>query len=138
MSDQAWQGPRHQSRHLQGDTHLDKCNLALALAYFIRQRLFHTIFEQRIKKLGQLPVQLAKLRDVREAVGFIPDLRKIDHALPLYDVVVDTYRVAFMAVFLALAGMGVVGLVFSFLIEELSLENDETGRQAFEEEPKNS
>lgn len=104
----------------------------------IGSTIFNTIFEKRIKKLGQLPVELAKLRDVREAVGFIPDLRKIDHTLPFYDVVVDTYRIAFMAVFLALAGMGVVGLVFSFLVEELSLESDEIGRQAFEEEPKNS
>ncbi|OCK77113.1 MFS general substrate transporter [Lepidopterella palustris CBS 459.81] len=98
----------------------------------IGSTVFHSVFEQRIAKLGQLPGELAILHDVREAVGFIPFLREIDHSLPAYNAVIESYTVSFMAVFLALAGMGAVGFIFSFFIKELSLENDEIGRQGFE------
>lgn len=98
----------------------------------IGSTIFHIVFEHRIAELGQLPAELAILHDVREAVGFIPFLREIDGALPGYDAVIESYRVSFMAVFLALTGMGAVGFIFSFFIKELSLENDEVGRQGFE------
>ena len=38
-----------------------------------------------------------------------------------------------MAVFLTLAGLGAIGMVASFFLEELSLENDDVGRQGFED-----
>lgn len=98
----------------------------------IGSTVFHSVFKQRIAKLGQLPSELSILRDVREAVGFIPFLREIDHSLPSYDVVVESYRVSFMAVFLVLTGMGAVGFLLSFFTQELSPENDEVGRQGFE------
>ncbi|KAF1830188.1 MFS general substrate transporter [Decorospora gaudefroyi] len=100
----------------------------------IGSTVFHSIFEQRIAKLGQLPSELAVLHDVREAIGFIPSLRTTNHSLPAYDGVIEAYRVSFMAVFLALAGMGAVGFLFSFAIKELSLESEEVGRQGFEED----
>ncbi|TGO20103.1 hypothetical protein BTUL_0001g01120 [Botrytis tulipae] len=100
----------------------------------IGSTVFHSVFEQRIAKLGQLPSALAVLHDVREAVGFMPFLREIDHSIPAYDAVIESYRVSFMAVFLALAGMGAIGFFLSFFIKELSLENDEVGRQGFEED----
>ncbi len=123
--------------------HTDDAGLAIGIMVSFRMfgsmtglavgsTVFHSVFEQRIAKLGQLPGELAVLHDVREAVGFIPFLREIDHSLPAYDAVIDSYRVSFMAVFLALAGMGAVGFIFSFFIRELSLENDEVGRQGFE------
>lgn len=80
----------------------------------IGSTVFHSVFEQRIAKLGQLPGELAILHDVREAVAFVPSLREIDHSLPAYDAVIESYRISFMAVFLALAGMGAVGFIFSF------------------------
>ncbi|OAA43725.1 Major facilitator superfamily domain, general substrate transporter [Metarhizium rileyi] len=98
----------------------------------IGSTVFHTVFEQRISKIDQLSDQLAILRDAREAVGFIASLREVDHSLAGYDAVIESYRVSFMAVFLVLAGMGVVGFIFSLFIKELSLENDEVGRQGFE------
>jgi MFS family permease len=123
--------------------HVDDAGLAIGIMVSFRMfgsmtglaigsTVFHSVFEQRIAKLGQLPGELAILHDVREAVGFIPFLREIDPSLPAYDAVIESYRVSFMAVFLALAGMGVVGFIFSFFIKELSLENDEVGRQGFE------
>ena len=123
--------------------HVDDAGIAIGIMVSFRMfgsttglavgsTVFHSVFEQRIAKLGQLPGQLAILHDVREAVGFIPFLREIDHSLPAYDAVIESYRVSFMAVFLALAGMGAVGFISSFFIKELSLENDEVGRQGFE------
>lgn len=123
--------------------HVDDAGIAIGIMVSFRMfgsmtglaigsTVFHTVFEQRIAKLGQLPAELAILHDVREAVGFIPFLREIDHSLPAYDAVIESYTVSFMAVFLALAGMGAVGFIFSFFIKELSLENDEVGRQGFE------
>ncbi|KAL8753774.1 MAG: hypothetical protein Q9184_005325 [Pyrenodesmia sp. 2 TL-2023] len=124
--------------------HVDDAGLAIGIMVSFRMfgsmtglaigsTVFHSVFEQRIAKLGQLPGNLAVLHDVREAVGFIYFLREIDQTLPAYDAVIECYRVAFMAVFLALAGMGAVGFFFSFFIKELSLENDEVGKQGFEE-----
>ncbi|KAL8744516.1 MAG: hypothetical protein Q9184_007990, partial [Pyrenodesmia sp. 2 TL-2023] len=120
--------------------HVDDAGLAIGIMVSFRMfgsmtglaigsTVFHSVFEQRIAKLGQLPGNLAILHDVREAVGFIYFLREIDQTLPAYDAVIECYRVAFMAVFLALAGMGAVGFFFSFFIKELSLENDEVGKQ---------
>lgn len=97
----------------------------------IGSTVFHTVFGQQISKLGELHDELRILHDVREAVGFIPFLREIDHSVPGYDAVIESYRISFMAVFLVLAGMGAVGFLFSFFVEELSLENDEVGRQGF-------
>ncbi len=123
--------------------HVDDAGLAIGIMVSFRMfgsmtglavgsTVFHSVFEQRIAKLDQLPGQLAVLRDVREAVAFIPFLREIDQSTPAYGAVVESYRVAFMAVFLALAGMGAVGFIFSLFIKELSLESDEVGRQGFE------
>ncbi|EFQ94553.1 hypothetical protein CFE70_006382 [Pyrenophora teres f. teres 0-1] len=124
--------------------HADDAGLAIGIMVSFRMfggmtglsigsTVFHSVFQQRIKSLGQLPTQLATLHNVREAVGFIPKLRNINRALPLYDEVIQAYRISFMAVFLTLAGLGAIGMVASFFLEELSLENDDVGRQAFEE-----
>lgn len=123
--------------------HVDDAGLAIGIMVSFRMfgsmtglaigsTVFHSVFEKRIAKLGELPGNLAILQDVREAVGFIPSLREIDHSVPVYSAVIECYRVSFMAVFLALAGMGVMGFIFSFFIKELSLENEEVGRQGFE------
>lgn len=123
--------------------HVDDAGLATAIMVSFRMfgsmtglavgsTVFHGVFEHRIAMLGRLPGPFAILHDVREAVGFIPFLREVDHSLPAYNAVIESYRVAFMSVFLALAGMGVVGFISSLFIKELALENDETGRQGFE------
>lgn len=123
--------------------HVDDAGLAIGIMVSFRMfgsmtglaigsTVFHSVFEHRIAKLGQLSGPFAILHDVREAVAFIPFLREIDRSIPAYDAVVESYRVSFMAVFLALAGMGVVGFISSLFIKELGLESDEVGRQGFE------
>lgn len=95
--------------------------------------VFHLVFEEHIAPLtSRLPEELAILADVREAVGFIPSLRLLDSSLPAYTEVIEAYRTSFMAVFLALTGLGAIGLLASIFIEELSLENEEMGRQGLQ------
>lgn len=107
--------------------------LGSTIGLAIGSTVFNSVFKHRIAMLGQLPDELAILHDVREAVGFIPSLRSVNHSLAAYDAVVESYRISFKAVFLALTGMGVVGSIASCFIKDLSLENDEVGRQGFEE-----
>lgn len=125
--------------------HVDDAGLAIGIMVSFRMfgsmtglaigsTVFHNVFEQRISKLNPLPSEFATIRDVREAIGFIPFLRKIDHTLPGYSEVVEAYQVSFMAVFLVLASLGVVGFISALFIEELSLENDEVGRQGFQQD----
>lgn len=99
----------------------------------IGSTIFHNIFENRIAGIGPLPPEFGTLMDVREAIGFIPVLRFMNIQDPMTAAVVEAYRVSLSAVFLALAGMGVIGFISSFLIREISLENDDLGRQHFEE-----
>lgn len=125
--------------------HIDDAGLAVGIMVSFRMfggltgmsissTVFHSVFKHRISLLGALPAQLAKIHDVREAVGFIPSLRSIDHKIPLYGAVVEAYRLSFMAVFVVLASMAAVGFFFSLFIEDLSLESDEVGRQGFEQQ----
>ncbi|EJT69719.1 hypothetical protein GGTG_12602 [Gaeumannomyces tritici R3-111a-1] len=70
--------------------------------------------------------------DVRETVVFIPHLRLLHSSLPTYTEVIEAYRVSFMAVFLTLTGIGAIGFLAFLFIEELSLENEDIGRQGLQ------
>lgn len=94
--------------------------------------VFNNVFEQRIASIGTLPSSVEKLKDVREAIGFIPALRSIDHQPEIFEQVIEAYRVSIIAVFLTLAGIGAVGFFSSLFMRELSLEREELGRQQFE------
>ena len=102
------------------------------LGLAICSSVFNNTFAQRIASLGPLPSQVDLLRDVREAIAFIPSLRMVDHQLPMLVHIIETYRVSLMAVFLTLAGFGAIGYVTSLLTEELSLEKHDLGRQRLE------
>lgn len=47
--------------------------------------------------------------------------------------IIDAYRISFRAIWIVLACLAGVGLVSSLLLEELDLENEEMGKQRFEE-----
>ena len=96
--------------------------------------VFNNIFQQRIALIGELPPSVKLLCDVREAIGFVPNLREVDLEPKMLEQVVDAYRVSMMAVFLTLAGIGAVGFLSSIFIKELSLEREELGRQQFEKQ----
>jgi hypothetical protein len=94
--------------------------------------VFNNVFKQRIISLGSLPDEVAILNDVREAVGFIPLLRDMDLPPQLLGSILEAYRKSIFAVFLMLAGVAVVGFLISIFIKEITLENEELGRQQFE------
>ncbi|KAF2829297.1 MFS general substrate transporter [Ophiobolus disseminans] len=100
--------------------------------------VFSNVFAQRMSSLasfGPLPDAVAMLRDIREAVGFVPLLGSVrDHVdVQLFVGIVEAYRKAFIALFLMLAGISVVGFAASLFIREISLEKEELGRQQFED-----
>ena len=99
------------------------------LGLAICSTIFNSVFAQRIASLGPLPSEVDVLKDVREAIAFIPSLRTLDQQLPILPQVIETYRVALKAVFLTLAGFGAIGLFTSFLTKELTLEKHDLGRQ---------
>jgi len=94
--------------------------------------VFNNVFEQRIASIGTLPPSMEKLKDGREAIGFIPALRLTYLQPRILEQVIGAYRVSMMAVFLTLAGIGAVGFFASFFTRELTLEKDDLGRQQFE------
>lgn len=94
--------------------------------------VFHNIFEQRIASIGALPSSVEALKDIREAIGFIPALRLMDLQPRMLEQIVEAYRVSMMAVFLTLAGIGAVGLFASLFTRELTLEREDLGRQQLE------
>ena len=94
--------------------------------------VFNNVFEQRIAAIGTLPPAAEKLKDVREAIGFIPALRLMDLQPRILAQVIEAYRISMMAVFLTLAGIGAVGFFMSLFTKELTLEREDLGRQQFE------
>lgn len=94
--------------------------------------VFDNVFEQRIASIGALPPSVEILKDVREAIGFVPALRGLDLEPKMLDNVIEAYRVSMMAVFLTLAGIGAVGFFASLFTRELTIEREDLGRQQFE------
>lgn len=94
--------------------------------------VFNNVFEQRIASIGTLPPSIELLKDVREAISFIPTLRVIDLQPRILEHVIEAYRVSMMAVFLTLAGIGAVGFFASLFTRELTIEREDLGRQQFE------
>lgn len=100
--------------------------------------VFNGVFEQRIAAIDALPPSVQVLKDVREAIGFIPVLRSVDLPTEILEHVIEAYRVSIMVVFLTLAGIGAIGLLSSLFLKELNLEREELGRQQFEHSQKSS
>lgn len=94
--------------------------------------VFNSVFGQHIAAIGTLPPSVEKLKDVREAVGFIPTLRLMDLQPRILEQIIEAYRVSIMAVFLTLAGIGAAGFIASLFMKELTIEREDLGRQQFE------
>ncbi|KAF1822912.1 MFS general substrate transporter [Dissoconium aciculare CBS 342.82] len=79
-----------------------------------------------------LPEQLAVLRDASQAIGFIPQLKTLNLDPALISPVLDSYDMAWRTVWYALTGLAVTGCVLAFFTQELSLENEEEGKQGLQ------
>ncbi|KAI7784401.1 hypothetical protein LA080_010184 [Diaporthe eres] len=124
--------------------HVDDAGLAAGLTVIFRifggliglavgSSAFNSVFSTRIASLRPLPAEVSVLSDPRQAIGFIPTLRSLDLPPATMHNIIDAYRISFRAIWIVLACLAGVGLVSSLLLEELDLENEEMGKQRFEE-----
>ncbi|KAK7706091.1 hypothetical protein SLS64_002450 [Diaporthe eres] len=124
--------------------HVDDAGLAAGLTVIFRifggliglavgSSAFNSVFSTRIASLRPLPAEVSVLSDPRQAIGFIPTLRLLDLPPATMNNIIDAYRISFRAIWIVLACLAGVGLVSSLLLEELDLENEEMGKQRFEE-----
>lgn len=93
---------------------------------------FSSVFARSIVSLEPLPSALSGLRDSGAAVNFVPHLRDLDLAPEVLDAVRGVYNDCMRAIWYIMTGFSVVGLISSLLVEELSIESDEVGRQHLE------
>ncbi|CAI7649458.1 unnamed protein product [Penicillium viridicatum] len=92
---------------------------------------FSSVFANRIEGIA-LPASLALLRDPGEAVSFIPYLRTADISPVLRDLIRNAYEDAMQTIWYELASFGSLGFLSSLLVNELTMETEELGRQHFE------
>ncbi|KAI1380414.1 MFS general substrate transporter [Hypoxylon crocopeplum] len=99
----------------------------------ISSTAFSSVFRQSIAALGTLPEQVDALNDASQAVGFIPTLRTLDLPSEYMSDLTEAYRKPFQAIWIIMTTLSGVGLFISLFIKELSLENEDVGRQGFEQ-----
>lgn len=93
---------------------------------------FSSAFGRAISRVGPLPESVAALRDPAMAIGFIPHLRHVSLPGALLDAIIDAYAGSLRMIWWILTGFAVVGALVSLGMKELSLENEEVGRQNWE------
>jgi hypothetical protein len=94
---------------------------------------FSSTFAASINSMAAgLPEQLAVLRDASQAIGFIPQLKTLNLDPALISPILDSYDMAWRTVWYVLTGLAVTGCVLAFFTQELSLENEEEGKQGLQ------
>ncbi|KAL7957476.1 major facilitator superfamily domain-containing protein [Trichoderma compactum] len=84
------------------------------------------------KIIPYLPAELQQLGNGNMAIGFIPKLRTLDIPAESLMAIQKTYSEAFRAIFFAMTGACVLGLLSSLGTEELTLDQGERGQQQFD------
>lgn len=124
--------------------HVDDAGLAAGLTVIVRifggliglavgSSAFNSVFGTQVASLSPLPDTVSDLSDPRLAIGFIPTLRSLDLPDATMSIIINAYRISFRAIWIVLACFAGVGLGSSLLLEELDLENEEMGKQRFED-----
>lgn len=98
----------------------------------ISSTAFSSVFQHSIAALGTLPEQVQVLNDASQAVGFIPTLRTLDLPSEFMSKLVEAYRQPFQVIWIIMTCFSGVGFFVSLFTKELSLENEDVGRQGFE------
>lgn len=94
--------------------------------------IFSNIFGQHINAIEILPDSLAILRDSNRAIEFIPSLRQLQLPPATMEPVIGAYLASFQGVWYFLAAVAVLGFISSLVMKELTLEQEDMGRQRFE------
>ncbi|KAF7556729.1 hypothetical protein G7Z17_g1270 [Cylindrodendrum hubeiense] len=95
--------------------------------------VFNSVFASQISSIGFLPPELSELHDPSQAISFIPELTKVNVPNEALDAVIGAYRLTFRAVWITLTCLSSVGAATSFLLKVHAVDNEEMGRQRFDE-----
>ncbi|KAF9740733.1 hypothetical protein PMIN02_007835 [Paraphaeosphaeria minitans] len=93
---------------------------------------FSSVFESAIHQLATLPRDVVVLGDPAKAISFIPHLRHVPVPESLLNRIIDAYAGSLRAIWWILTGFAIVGALLSLRMKEISLENEEVGRQNWE------
>lgn len=128
---------------------VDDTGLAVGLLVFVRllggliglalgATIFSSVFGSHVANLASLPESLEVLRDSSQAVGFIPELRKLQSSLPPEDLanILSVFSKSFHVIWLVMVGLAAIGLISSLFTKELTIETEDLGRQHFEHSEK--
>lgn len=99
----------------------------------IGSTVFNTVFSDAMSSFHRPAGPLDVLNNAKDAIAFIPELRKVDISREVLDGVVGIYLKSFRAVFYTMTGLGGLGLVTSLFIKDLDLDRTDRGRQHFED-----
>ncbi|KAI3321508.1 MFS general substrate transporter [Xylariaceae sp. AK1471] len=95
--------------------------------------IFDNTFSQAISSLGPLPESVSVLSDAANAIGFIPNLRDVDISAELKAGIRMAYARSMRTIWYFLAAASGVGFFTSFLVQNMSIEIEEVGKQHMEE-----
>ncbi|CAN9176764.1 unnamed protein product [Alternaria alternata] len=104
----------------------------------ISSTIFNSIFANNIASLQPLPGQLAALHDVREAVGFVTLLRRVEVPADVLGRVIEDYRKSVFGVLWMVTATAMVGFIVSWFIKDKPLDQEEQGKQYLEERKQDS
>lgn len=99
----------------------------------IGSTLFNNIFTSAIADIPNLPGSLAILRDGRQTIGFVPQLKMLEVAHEVLNPVLNAYLEAMRPIFYAMTAFGVVGFLSSIFTREHLLQKTDLGRQQFDD-----
>lgn len=95
------------------------------LGLAICSTIFSSMFQKGLFSLkGNLPKQLAVLKDSSQAVGFIPRLREVHVSEDILYIVKGAYEDAFQTIWVVLAAFSGLAALLSVLTRDNSLEKD--------------
>lgn len=92
---------------------------------------FNTQFNQQLATLGSMVSDIPHL-DPKDALAYIPSLRDAGMSHETLIPIQGAYTESFRLVFYILAAAGAFGTIISFMTQELTIESEEQGKQAFD------
>ena len=105
--------------------------LGAVLGLALGSSIFTNLFQNRLPKI--LPTELDGIESSNGAISIIPMLKEIELRADDLRMVVAAYEKALQGLWYALTAIAGIGLLASLPMIDISLENDETGRQVFED-----
>ena len=125
---------------MQASVNVDDNGLAIGTFVFARQlgavfglvlgsAIFTNLFSRDLPQ--SLPDELSELRNSGNAEGFITRLRSFSLQPFELEPVLQTYSSALNGVWYALAAVGGLAFLMTLFMEDISLENESTGKQVF-------